>query len=145
LFLEFLKGNWQLECTPWGNPTYNLFGWQKPCYLLDDGYAATFRELMETTDWDRYGRTSGNPRCADCMVHCGYEPSAVAATFGSLRGFLATARLSLFGPKADDGNNLSARPRPASAHAREPAVYTIALAHQATATKVPDTEQVGAI
>ena len=100
LFLEFLKGNWQLECTPWGNPTYNLFGWQKPCYLLDDGYAATFRELMETTNWAGYGRASGNPRCGDCMVHCGYEPSAVAATFGSLRGLLATARLTLFGAKA---------------------------------------------
>ena len=100
LFLEFLKGNWQLECTPWGNPTYNLFGWQKPCYLLDDGYAATFRELMETTDWDQYGRASGNPRCADCMVHCGYEPSAVAATFGSLRGLLATAWLTMFGTRS---------------------------------------------
>jgi hopanoid biosynthesis associated radical SAM protein HpnH len=103
LFLEFLKGNWQLECTPWGNPTYNLFGWQKPCYLLDDGYAATFQELMETTDWDRYGRASGNPRCADCMVHCGYEPSAVAATFGSWRGLLRTARLTLFGARGSDG------------------------------------------
>jgi hopanoid biosynthesis associated radical SAM protein HpnH len=102
LFLEFLKGNWQLECTPWGNPTYNLFGWQKPCYLLDDGYAASFEELMRFTEWDRYGRASGNPRCADCMVHCGYEPSAVAATFNSLRGILATARLTLFGLKASD-------------------------------------------
>ncbi|MEX2139210.1 MAG: adenosyl-hopene transferase HpnH [Pirellulales bacterium] len=100
LFLEFLKGNWQLECTPWGNPTYNLFGWQKPCYLLDDGYVATFRELMETTAWDCYGRASGNPRCQDCMVHCGYEPSAVAATFGSLRGLFATARITFFPAKA---------------------------------------------
>jgi hopanoid biosynthesis associated radical SAM protein HpnH len=99
LFLEFLKGNWQLECTPWGSPAYNLFGWQRPCYLLDDGYAATFAELMETTDWDHYGRKSGNSRCRDCMVHCGYEPSAVAATFDSLRGFLATAWLTLFGAR----------------------------------------------
>ena len=89
LFLEFLKGNWQLECTPWGNPTYNLFGWQKPCYLLDDGYVATFQELMESTDWDRYGRASGNVHCADCMVHCGYEPSAVAATFPQCAGLFA--------------------------------------------------------
>src|SRR5204862_7443442 len=91
LFLEFLKGRWQLECTPWGNPTYNLFGWQRPCYLIDEGYTATFRELMDETDWSRYGRRSGNPKCQDCMVHCGYEPTAVAASFGSLRGFVATA------------------------------------------------------
>ncbi|HND53687.1 MAG TPA: adenosyl-hopene transferase HpnH [Pirellulaceae bacterium] len=97
LFLEFLKGRWDFECTPWGNPTYNLFGWQRPCYLLDDGYCETFAELMETTDWDRYGRASGEPRCQDCMVHCGFEPSAVAATFGSWRGLLATARMTLFG------------------------------------------------
>src|SRR5579871_3482143 len=97
LFLEFLKGNWNLECTPWGNPTYNVFGWQKPCYLLGDGYVATFKELLETTHWENYGRESGNDRCRDCMVHCGYEPTAVTQTFGSLRGFLATACLSLFG------------------------------------------------
>lgn len=95
LFLEFLKGNIELECTPWGNPTYNMFGWQRPCYLLDEGYAGTFRELMEETDWNAYGRQSGNPKCADCMVHCGYEPTAVAETFGSLAGFLTTARLAL--------------------------------------------------
>ena len=98
LFLEFLKGNWELECTPWGNPTYNLFGWQRPCYLLDEGYVATFRELMEETDWSAYGRRSGNAKCQDCMVHCGYEPTAVAATFNSWKGFVTTARLSIFGP-----------------------------------------------
>jgi hopanoid biosynthesis associated radical SAM protein HpnH len=129
LFLEFLKGNWQLECTPWGNPTYNLFGWQKPCYLLDEGYATTFQELMDTTDWDRYGRASGNTRCADCMVHCGYEPSAVAATFGSLRGFLATARITLFGARkqasASDSVYLDLSGRPS---APEPVVYSIDLA-----------------
>jgi hypothetical protein len=97
LFIEFLKGNFDLECTPWGNPTFNIFGWQKPCYLIQEGYAATFRELMETTDWTAYGRASGNPRCGDCMVHCGHEPSAVNATFGSLKGFFATARASVFG------------------------------------------------
>ena len=97
VFLEFLKGDWELECLPWGTPTYNLFGWQRPCYLLDEGYAASFRELMEETDWDAYGRQSGNPKCADCMVHCGYEPAAVEATFGSLAGLLGTARLVLFG------------------------------------------------
>lgn len=97
LFLEFLKGNYELECTPWGNPTYNLFGWQKPCYLLGEGYCETFRELMETTDWAAYGRQSGNAKCQDCMVHCGYEPSAVEATFGTVRGLLTTARLSMLG------------------------------------------------
>lgn len=97
LFLEFLRGRFDLECTPWGNPTYNLFGWQKPCYLLQEGYCASFKELMETTDWDSYGRCSGNPRCTDCMVHSGYEPTAVAQTFGSLKGFLRTARVTLFG------------------------------------------------
>jgi hopanoid biosynthesis associated radical SAM protein HpnH len=98
VFLEFLKGAWDLECRPWGTPTYNLFGWQKPCYLLDEGHAKTFRELMEETDWDAYGRASGNAKCQDCMVHCGYEPAAVEATFGSLGGLLATARLMFFGP-----------------------------------------------
>lgn len=98
LFLEFLRGNWQLECTPWGNPTYNVFGWQKPCYLLQEGYVSSFKELMETTDWDSYGCASGNAKCQDCMVHSGYEPSAVDATFGSLRGMLASARATLFGP-----------------------------------------------
>ncbi len=98
VFLEFLKGRWDLECTPWGNPAYNLFGWQRPCYLLDEGYARSFRELMDETDWSRYGRASGNAKCRDCMVHCGYEPSAVLATFGSLKGMLATARLMFLGP-----------------------------------------------
>jgi hopanoid biosynthesis associated radical SAM protein HpnH len=97
LFLEFLQGKCDLECTPWGNPTYNLFGWQRPCYLVGEGYCASFRELMETTDWSAYGRQSGNPKCRDCMVHCGYEPSAVAATFGSLGGLARTARLTLLG------------------------------------------------
>lgn len=98
LFLEFLKGNWDLECTPWGSPAYNIFGWQKPCYLLNEGYAQSFQELLDTTDWSKYGRASGNSKCSDCMVHCGYEPSAVADTFGSLRGFTTVARLFLFGP-----------------------------------------------
>jgi hopanoid biosynthesis associated radical SAM protein HpnH len=98
LFLEFLKGNWQLECTPWGNPTYNMFGWQRPCYLQQDGYCATYKELLETTDWSAYGRESGNEKCQDCMVHCGYEPTAVAQTFNSLRGLVAASRLVVLGP-----------------------------------------------
>ncbi len=98
VFLEFLKGAWQLECHPWGTPTYNLFGWQRPCYLLDEGYVQSFRELIDDTDWEAYGRKSGNAKCQDCMVHCGYEPAAVEATFGSVRGLVATAWLTLFGP-----------------------------------------------
>ena len=75
-FLDFLIGDKEYSCTPWGNPTRNVFGWQKPCYLMSDGYVKTFKELLETTDWDQYG-TGKDPRCADCMVHCGYEPTAV--------------------------------------------------------------------
>ncbi len=92
LFLEFLTGRRDYPCTPWGMPTFNLFGWQKPCYLLQDGYADTFEELMRETEWEKYGTESGNPKCANCMVHSGYEASAVNDTFGSLRGFLATVR-----------------------------------------------------
>jgi hopanoid biosynthesis associated radical SAM protein HpnH len=76
LFLDFLAGNQQYHCTPWGNPTRNVFGWQKPCYLLGEGYVRTFKELMEGTDWDSYG-TGNYEKCADCMVHCGYEATAV--------------------------------------------------------------------
>ena len=76
LFLDFLAGNQTYHCTPWGNPTRNYFGWQRPCYLLGEGYARTFKELMETTDWDAYG-TGNYEKCADCMVHSGYEASAV--------------------------------------------------------------------
>ncbi len=81
LYLDFLAGNQTYECTPWGNPTRNVFGWQKPCYLLvGEGYARTFRELIEDTEWDNYG-TGRNPKCANCMVHCGYEATAVNDTF----------------------------------------------------------------
>lgn len=97
LFLEFLRGGIELECTPWGNPTYNIFGWQKPCYLMQEGYCSTFQELLETTEWENFGHRSGNPKCSDCMVHSGYEPSAVAATFGTLSGFLRTAWLTVKG------------------------------------------------
>jgi hopanoid biosynthesis associated radical SAM protein HpnH len=97
LFLEFLQGRFDLECMPWGSPSYSIFGWQRPCYLLGEGYCQSFRELMETTDWDRYGHKSGNPKCRDCMVHCGYEPAAVAATFGTLRGLATSAKATLLG------------------------------------------------
>jgi len=95
LFLEFLQGKLDLECTPWGNPTYNLFGWQKPCYLLSEGYAKTFKELLEDTKWENYGKKSGNEKCKDCMVHCGHEPTAVNETFGSLNGFVRTVKAAV--------------------------------------------------
>jgi len=95
LFLEFLQGNVDFECTPWGNPTYNIFGWQKPCYLLQEGYVQTFKELMEDTKWEDYGHKSGNEKCKDCMVHCGYEPTAVDETFGSMKGFVRTAKAAM--------------------------------------------------
>jgi hopanoid biosynthesis associated radical SAM protein HpnH len=76
LFLDFLMGEKDYDCTPWGMPSYSLFGWQKPCYLLGEGYTKTYKELIETTDWSKYGQASGNPKCTDCMVHCGYEPTA---------------------------------------------------------------------
>jgi len=76
LFLDFLAGNQTYHCTPWGNPCRNYFGWQRPCYLLGEGYAKTFTELMEETDWDSYG-TGNYEKCADCMVHSGYEATAV--------------------------------------------------------------------
>ena len=79
LFLDFLAGNQTYECTPWGNPTRNIFGWQRPCYLLNEGYASSFTELMESTDWDSYG-TGNYEKCANCMVHCGYEATAVTDT-----------------------------------------------------------------
>ncbi|MCA9111814.1 MAG: adenosyl-hopene transferase HpnH [Planctomycetaceae bacterium] len=113
LFVEFLRGNFDLECTPWGNPTYNLFGWQKPCYLMNEGYAATFDELMQATNWSAYGCSSGNPKCTDCMVHSGYEPSAVNATFGSLKGLLTTARITLFGPSESPDPDRPSPPIPA--------------------------------
>lgn len=91
LFLEFLMGLREYECTPWGSPTYNIFGWQRPCYLLQDGYVDTFEELMRETEWHRYGRASGNQACQQCMVHCGYEPSAVDHTFSGVGGLLSTA------------------------------------------------------
>jgi len=82
LFLDFLAGNQDYECTPWGMPARNIFGWQKPCYLLGEGYTKTFKELMETTDWDSYG-TGKYEKCANCMAHCGYEPTAANAALAN--------------------------------------------------------------
>jgi hopanoid biosynthesis associated radical SAM protein HpnH len=92
LFLDFLAGNQSYHCTPWGNPTYTVFGWQRPCYLLGEGYAQTFRELMEETEWDHYG-TGNYEKCADCMVHSGYEATAVAdAMTNPLKALAVTLR-----------------------------------------------------
>jgi hopanoid biosynthesis associated radical SAM protein HpnH len=112
LFLEYLMGKREYKCTPWGMPTYNIFGWQKPCYLLQDGYADTFDELMNETKWERYGTESGNPKCANCMVHSGYEASAVNHTFGSLGGLWATAKATFFHKYPDPEVDIDNTPRP---------------------------------
>jgi hopanoid biosynthesis associated radical SAM protein HpnH len=91
LFLDFLEGKADFQCTAWGIPSYSLLGWQRPCYLMADGYASTYRELIETTDWSKYGR-GRDVRCNNCMAHCGYEPTAVLATMGSLRESLRAMR-----------------------------------------------------
>src|SRR5579875_3794562 len=93
LFLDFLEGKADFDCKPWGIPSYSVFGWQRPCYLMTDGYTETYQELIETTDWDSYGR-GRDPRCANCMAHCGYEPSAVLATTRSLKESLRAALAS---------------------------------------------------
>ncbi len=90
VFLDFLEGKRELACTAWGIPSYSLLGWQRPCYLLADGYAKTYRELIDETDWDKFGR-GRDDRCANCMAHCGYEPTAVIATMGSLKESLRAA------------------------------------------------------
>jgi hopanoid biosynthesis associated radical SAM protein HpnH len=102
LFLEFLMGKRSLHCTPWGMPAYGIFGWQKPCYLIQDGYTDTYRELLDSTSWPKYGYESGNPKCANCMLHSGYEASAVDYTF-SLKGVFATVRAMLFSQYRDPG------------------------------------------
>jgi len=108
LFMQFLMGKLHLECTPWGNPCYTLFGWQRPCYLLQEGYAGSFKELVETTQWENYGRASGNPKCQNCMVHCGYEPTAVHETFNSLKGFIKTVQATFSGvPDSNRGGNVT--------------------------------------
>ncbi len=90
LFLDFLEGKQDYQCTPWGIPSYSVFGWQRPCYLMSDGYATSYKELLETTDWEKYGR-GRDERCDNCMAHCGYEPTAVLATAKSLRESIRAA------------------------------------------------------
>ena len=97
LFMDFLAGNQEYRCMPWGNPTRNVFGWQRPCYLLGEGNVGTFRQLMEETDWDLYG-TGNYEKCADCMVHCGYEATAVSDTVS--RPWKAL-KVALSGPRTD--------------------------------------------
>jgi len=98
LFLDFLAGNQTYQCTAWGNPTRNIFGWQRPCYLLvDEGYAPSFKALMEETDWSAYG-AGRNPKCANCMAHCGYEPTAVN---DAVAHPLKTLSVALRGPRTD--------------------------------------------
>jgi hopanoid biosynthesis associated radical SAM protein HpnH len=97
LFLDFLAGNQTYKCTPWGNPTRTVFGWQKPCYLLGEGYAKTFKELMEDTNWDSYG-VGNYEKCADCMVHSGFEATAVNDSLGSP---LKMMKIALRGVKTD--------------------------------------------
>ena len=102
LFLEFLMGDRHYECTPWGMPCFSIFGWQKPCYLMQEGYADSYQELLDSTNWENYGAASGNPKCANCMVSCGYEATAVMDGFSSWKGFFAMAKgtFSLYKDKA---------------------------------------------
>ena len=119
-YLDFLAGQRSYACSPWGNPTRNIFGWQKPCYLLNDGYVPTFAELIKNTEWERYG-VGRDPRCADCMVHCGFEPSAVLDSvrhpLQALRSNLSYRPAAPARPAAEEAASLSARKsrRPAPA------------------------------
>ena len=122
LFLEFLMGKRDFKCTPWGMPTYSIFGWQKPCYLLQDGYTDSFAELMSTTEWGNYGTESGNPKCANCMVHSGYEASGVDYTFSSLKGLWAAAKATLFTSNQDDEALLMLNEPVAPVHSYNPLV-----------------------
>src|SRR5579863_9608279 len=124
LFLDFLAGNQTYQCTPWSTPTYNLFGWQRPCYLLtDEGYASSFRSLMEDTDWERYG-VGRNPACDNCMAHCGFEGTAVDDAFAHPLKALKTAIRG---------------PRVAGPMAPElPITYRERVRHSVTAVAVPD-------
>lgn len=114
-YLDFLEGRRDYDCTPWGNPLRNVFGWQRPCYLMSDGgYAKTYGELLSTTNWSDYGRASGNPKCANCMVHVGYEPSAVIDAFSSLRKFFQLVKdiATIRGPiKAENAYSRDGRPQ----------------------------------
>jgi hopanoid biosynthesis associated radical SAM protein HpnH len=117
LFLDFLEGKVDFQCTPWGIPSYSVFGWQRPCYLMGDGYTETYAELLETTDWEQYGR-GRDERCANCMAHCGYEPTAVLATTSSLRESLRAVVAS--GGVSRNGSRARGRRRAAHREAAAP-------------------------
>ena len=133
MFLDFLAGNQEFHCTPWGMPTRNIFGWQKPCYLLGEGYAGTFKELMETTDWDIYG-TGRYEKCANCMAHCGYEPTAAQRDDGA----------SAAGGDDRVARHQDRRPDGAGNLARRPAPGAIRVRQQCAADGVADARQRGA-
>ena len=112
LFLDFLAGNQEYHCTPWGSPTRSVFGWQKPCYLLGEGYVDSFKELMETTDWDKYG-TGKYEKCANCMAHCGYEPTAAMDAVKNplkIMKLNKQSKIQIDGPMAPEINLAAARP-----------------------------------
>ena len=111
LFMDFLAGNQSYECTPWGLPTRNIFGWQRPCYLIGEGFTKSYRELMDTTEWDKYG-TGRYEKCANCMVHCGYEPTAANDAFAHpLKMFsVAWHGIRTEGPMAQDIDLSKQRP-----------------------------------
>ena len=119
MFLDFLAGNQEFHCTPWGMPTRNIFGWQKPCYLLGEGYAKTFAELMDTTDWDLYG-TGAYEKCANCMAHCGYEPTAAQAMMDHplQAAMIAWKGIRTEGPTG--AGNFARAPAPGAIHLRRP-------------------------
>ena len=122
LFLDFLAGNQRYQCTPWSNPTYNVFGWQRPCYLLtDEGYAPSYRSLIEETDWERYG-VGRNPRCNNCMAHCGFEGTAVNDAFSRPLKAMLTA---LRGPRVSGPMAPELPIQYAEEGVRSPAVATV--------------------
>jgi hopanoid biosynthesis associated radical SAM protein HpnH len=125
LFLEFLMGSRDYDCTPWAMPSYGVFGWQRPCYLLQEGYAKSYAELIQATTWKRYGHASGNPSCANCMMHSGFEGSAVADTFSSWRSLAAAARAALLGPRAAPPRTSALPARAESAAPARPAAVAL--------------------
>jgi hopanoid biosynthesis associated radical SAM protein HpnH len=136
LFLEFLMGKRHYECTPWGMPTFNIFGWQKPCYLLQEGYVDTYKELVEETEWANYGQASGNAKCADCMVHCGFEPSAVNQTFSGFTGMWATVKAMVFNKYANPAAAKKAKEFKGKSHvakARETVKLTMSIKSESEA------------
>jgi hopanoid biosynthesis associated radical SAM protein HpnH len=137
LFLDFLAGNQDYQCTPWSTPTYNLFGWQRPCYLLtDEGYAPTFKSLMEDTEWEKYG-VGRNPACDNCMAHCGFEGTAVDDAFSHPLKLLKTAILGprVTGPMAPD---LPILYSDGDRRPRAGAVATVAVADVKRSTRAPE-------